>query len=467
MNTIERIEKIKNISNNLGNKISEKTITWKGNKENFSVFKIPIELALYNPKNGRIASIIKTLKSLNGDSLDDYSHEGQIAIGNHIWESNISRNKKTQSDLDKKGQLEPAIITKDGILIDGNRRVTILRKLGQKYVEALVLPVELEEDPIEIQRLEYSFQINVDEKVDYNPIEKYIKANDFFEQYSKTLNDTDKIIKELAELNGKNKSEIHDYLKIYRLFEEYLKFIEAENCFILLDKREDLFLTLRSSLKDFIDENGDSKGSSKPFQEYTDLDVADLKELCFDYIRSDFEGKEFRTIAKGNRENIIFGDKNIWKSFYNEHGKIIKDNYKPRTTSKDDEEYLNKLISEEYKYIKTHKQLFIDNLSIHYQLVINHKKRKATSKTLSQTTEKIKNLNLTKSFNNQEEVKAIQNLQGEVFENTKNNPALQLKMIETSLERIEMSYLNEENYDEITESIKRIYKLIVRLKEKT
>ena len=44
------------------------------------------------------------------------------------------------------------------------------------YFKAVVLDVTLEENPLEIEKLETSFQMGEDEKLGYNPTEKYLKA---------------------------------------------------------------------------------------------------------------------------------------------------------------------------------------------------------------------------------------------------------------------------------------------------
>jgi len=51
-------------------------------------------------------------------------------------------------------------------------------------------------------------------------------------------------------------------------------------------------------------------------------DVSDLKMVCFDYIRAQYEGKEFRSIAKPGRDSF-FCKENVWKTFFEEHNRLI------------------------------------------------------------------------------------------------------------------------------------------------
>ena len=62
----------------------------------------------------------------------------------------------------------------------------------------------------------------------------------------------------------------------------------------------------------------------KAFDGYTDDDVDDLRDIAFDYlrIRNKYDGKEFRNLADGQKENHFFGNKDIWDSFSSKHDEI-------------------------------------------------------------------------------------------------------------------------------------------------
>ena len=91
----------------------------------------------------------------------------------------------------KNGQQRYGIVTADGIIIDGNRRAMLLNrlfntheKLGFTYAQvehcryflAIILPDDAEER--DIQQLETIYQMGEDDKLDYNPIEKYLKCKE-------------------------------------------------------------------------------------------------------------------------------------------------------------------------------------------------------------------------------------------------------------------------------------------------
>lgn len=139
-------------------------------------------------------------------------------------------------------------------------------------------------------------------------IDKYAEINDF-------------IGKEIGKMMGETKTKIEDNLEIMTLMNEYLNYLEYDGIYTQLDKGEDQFSLLTKWLNTFYD-----VGSKKGIDGYDDTDVDDLKTIAFDFIRlretsgkGNYEGKEFRNLAEGNKDNHFFGDKEIWKNFSSKH----------------------------------------------------------------------------------------------------------------------------------------------------
>ncbi|HAJ72697.1 MAG TPA: hypothetical protein DCO68_11520, partial [Methylophilaceae bacterium] len=155
-----RILKIEEIINReKGNPFGMLEIPWQDTLQSMQVYKIPLAYLVYNKYNGRILSRTKSLEKQN-HSIDVETEEGKKQIEQLLWDSKEDRNKKTEKDLDDFGQKKVGIITRDGIIIDGNRRAMLLNRLGKvDYFKAVVLPVKLDENSIEIQKLETSFQM--------------------------------------------------------------------------------------------------------------------------------------------------------------------------------------------------------------------------------------------------------------------------------------------------------------------
>lgn len=327
-----RIQKIQEIvDRNKKDPFGKMEIPWMGKLDSMEVYLIPLDLLVYNKYNGRILSRTKSLER-QGQSIDPETPEGKVKIEKLLWDSNSGRNDKTLKNISEVGQQKVGIITKDGIIIDGNRRAMLLNKIQADpkypnrfdYFKAVVLPITVEENPIEIEKLETSFQMGEDEKLGYNATEKYIKAKEIYLRLTKLpeidpkeLDDV--AINKIADWMGESNSEIRKYLSTIVVMDDYLSYLEYDGIYTQLDDREDQFLSLQKWLNTFYD-----KESNKAFDGYTNLDVDDLRDIAFDHIRirKHYDGKIFRDIADGNKDKHFFGDKKIWDSFRDKHFEI-------------------------------------------------------------------------------------------------------------------------------------------------
>lgn len=306
---IEGLEKLKT-----GNPYKMDDIIYRGEKKLMPVFEIPLSLLVYNKYNGRILSMVKSFerqfRSLNAEVSDD-----KKIIEDFLWESKSDRNKTTMADLREYGQKKIGIVTKDGIIIDGNRRASILNKIAREdhkspiYFKAVILEDTLDDNPKEIMRLETSYQMGEDEKLDYNPIEKYLKCKD--------LKDIGFTEGEIAKMMGENESRIVEWLSIMTLMDNYLNDLGYQGIYTRLDKREGQFVDLNKYLNKY--ENGTALANWA----YKKSDISDLKAICFDYIRARYEGKEFRAIALPSKKESFFCNDKVWSKFRDEHFKNI------------------------------------------------------------------------------------------------------------------------------------------------
>ncbi|MBP6856550.1 MAG: hypothetical protein KBC42_00545 [Candidatus Pacebacteria bacterium] len=361
-------------------------IPWKDKLEPMSVYLIPLEYLVYNKYNGRILSRTKSLE-MQGYEIDAASKEGKVLIEKLLMDSNPSRNRQTLESINKIGQEKVGIITRDGIIIDGNRRAMLLNKSGKyDYFKTVVLDVTLEENPLEIEKLETTYQMGEDEKLGYKAIEKYLK--------SKLLHKRNISVDKIADWMGEDNSKIKEYLDVMNVMDEYLEYLGCKGIYTQLDEREDQFISLTRWLDTFYGES-----SSKGFDGYTDSDVDDLKIISFDYIRAIYEGKEFRNIGYGLRDNHFFGDRKIWESFRDFHFKkvdLIKDKESKIDFKSDNlEAYLKDRDSRYYQNTKNNEgESFLEeNIRIHKQQLQNKKSANEPSKLVSTASDALNAIN--------------------------------------------------------------------------
>lgn len=228
MNKETRIKKIAEILQ--GEPFGTQEIPWQNELEQMNVYKVPLEYLIYNKYNGRILSRTKSLERQNYQ-INPESPQGKALIEKLLWDTDVGRNQATQKNIEAYGQQKVGIITKDGVVIDGNRRVMLLNKIKKfDYFKTVILPVALEENPLAIEKLETIYQMGEDEKLSYNPIEKYLKT--------KGLKDRGISVEKIAEWMGETEDTIKKYLDVMEIMDEYLEFFEYDGIYTQLDKRE-------------------------------------------------------------------------------------------------------------------------------------------------------------------------------------------------------------------------------------
>ena len=292
----------------------------------FNVYRIPLIYLVPNILNDRITWKIREFEAESGRKLNIESDDDVQYLYDIILKEHPAENERTKADLAKNGQQIDGVITNEGIIIDGNRRATLLRvlfngeadKYGQnvedfRYFNTIVLPEDI--DSKEIMALETMLQIGADEKVGYNRICLYVKVDNLLQ-----AGYTYPQIKQYMGL--KSDKEVGDMKETFDLMVEYLEAIEKPNHFTLLDGLEDQFLNAKMVFKRL------DNGTYNAEWDYQPSDVADFKMLCYDYMRAKFEGKKFRDVLVGkpNKTNGVFIEKSVWDSFLQHHNEILDAN---------------------------------------------------------------------------------------------------------------------------------------------
>lgn len=311
MTNEERITGIENAPSS-GEK---KEILYDGKSQVLDVKLIPLEFLLYNPYNGRIGSLTKSYESNHAYQLKPENPDHANIIAQFLYDSAKGRNEKTIESLNDKGQQEIGIVTKDGVIIDGNRRAMLINRLYRNngkinFFKAVVLQDKLQDNPQQITLLETNYQMGVDSKVDYNPIEKYIRCNQLKNDYKMEIED-------IALLMAETPAKIQEWLNILSLMDEYLQYVGSTSIYTRLEKREGHFVDLTTYLKTL------NKGHVNSINwDYSSEDVRTLKQVYFDYIRLGIPVLRARVIAKPTLGYSFFAKREIWDDFLEQHNLI-------------------------------------------------------------------------------------------------------------------------------------------------
>ncbi len=295
-------------------------LRYKGETRTEKVYRIPLNFLIYNKYNGRIGSEVLSYEKQNGD-LNAENPDDKSLIEKFLYDSKEDRNQTTMKSLLDNGQQRYGIVSSDGKIIDGNRRAMLLNRLFHKHEElgfsyqqvekcqyflAIILPDDAQEK--DMQQLETIYQMGEDDKLDYNPIEKYLKCKEL-----KKLGFSEE---DIAGFMSEKTGKVKEWLRILELMEEYLQEYDYDGIYTRLEKTEGPFVDLAGYLDSYQKRGANVRNVD---WDYQDSDISDLKLVCFDYIRARYEGKEFRDIAKTGKEGSIFFFKNLWDDFLANH----------------------------------------------------------------------------------------------------------------------------------------------------
>ncbi len=235
--------------------------------ESYDVYEMPMYFFVHNWRNGRhFIEAQKELLSLNleKNKLDPVKYNELIE--KMLWDSKIDTNNVTKENLKKFSQQEPIIATKSGIIIDGNRRFMLLKRIWKEqklsFIEQKLKVIILKKDfsDNELNSLETKIQFRKEGKVDYDPINKKIKIFNMYEDLLNSKNLVNKneklkfhvspeILKEISDNTGESQSEIKKYLQIISFVKWFLDSKDASGYLNLFLNKDEQLKNLFASVK--------------------------------------------------------------------------------------------------------------------------------------------------------------------------------------------------------------------------
>ncbi|WP_020498965.1 hypothetical protein [Sciscionella marina] len=144
---------------------ARRTFKWRDQDVSWPEVQIPVTHALLNPRSHRIKPQVESVAARQRVIVDDpFGAEAQEVVAQIIQET--PGYKRIEAELLRDGQLEPGVMTSEGVLINANTRLVALRELGFSNIKVHVLPSDATE--AELTDLELSFQMRRDVKQDYS-----------------------------------------------------------------------------------------------------------------------------------------------------------------------------------------------------------------------------------------------------------------------------------------------------------
>lgn len=156
----------------------EEQLPWQDKQQSFPVVRLPLSAVLLSPFSHRIKSQLQSHPEQDTVESDPFSEQSQRILADLLRDT--GQFEALKKNLQEDGQIDPGVVTRDGVLVNANRRATALRDLGESYVEVAVLPGGA--TPQEIAELELALQVREDYKEEYSFTNTLLFVKDLVDQ---------------------------------------------------------------------------------------------------------------------------------------------------------------------------------------------------------------------------------------------------------------------------------------------
>jgi hypothetical protein len=219
-----------------------------GTKHILPFYKFPISLLAYNPNNGRLAMERLEWEETNKRKLDVFDSETNEIVRKLLLSLDKDKTDTLKADISAKSQMEPGVITHDGVVINGNRRMAVLELLHQEqptgkwqFLDAVRLGTDITEK--DLWKIEAGLQLSKDKIAEYHPVNELLKIKEGLQAGLS--------IDEVAQaMYGRTKDEVLVAQQRLELIDRFLEFWGQPNNYGLLKKfgLHEYFIDLQNNL---------------------------------------------------------------------------------------------------------------------------------------------------------------------------------------------------------------------------
>ncbi len=273
------------------------------------IWDVPVGLLRYRKDNGRISSDVLTYERFHG-KLDEKSETAQMIIRDSLLQKDPEKTEQLKRSIQHGGQDQPAIITCDGFLVNGNRRKLVIEMLhepGTAVMKVVILPGKDESGGpptlLEIEEIENRYQLQSEHKAEYSNFDRALSI-----RRKKELGmSLERQLKDDSTYAGLPEKEFKKAVKEYR--ESYLNPLVCIDTYLHYLKRDGLYNTIATGI-------GDREGRWQAFLDYYNSvykKITDEKQRAKLGIREDEIGKVEEVAFKIIRQREIPGLPGITK----------------------------------------------------------------------------------------------------------------------------------------------------------
>lgn len=255
-------------------------------------YMLPINLLQYNHSNGRFNLEIREYEDKIGRKLDTSDKE-DVKMLKSLLLQDQSEAEKLKNDLEQLGeQREVAVITHDGIVVNGNRRMATIEELHIKHPSrwSELWVVRLPEDISEkdLWKIEAGLQLSMEQVADYGPVNNLLMIK---EGKKAGLSDSEIA----ASMYGWTEKRVSIDLERLNLIDIFLQFFDQPNNYGLIKtfRLHEHFIDLQKGLVQKLKDSGESK-----------KDIMKKLEISFLFLRANIIKPELVNITHYDVRNI-------------------------------------------------------------------------------------------------------------------------------------------------------------------
>jgi hypothetical protein len=262
---------------------------------NLVVIEVPIDFPLYNVRSGRTHRAHSQYIDQHGLPEDFFidPEDSHVQGAQHQILLDMVDERGLAKDLLDKSQKDPIVLTYDGFIIDGNRRVAALKREGDvEYVTAIVLPEDATD--AEIYETEVELQMAAETKAPYNWIDEGLHIKYGVERLYEKKRPED-ALHTVAQRMAMSDEEVKFILDRLSVVDLYLEWLEQPGKYHLIPTErggaaEQAFRELADRMR------------QQQFQRMPQRQLRAIREACFAAIASGGGYKDVRRIADSMRK---------------------------------------------------------------------------------------------------------------------------------------------------------------------
>lgn len=319
---------------------------WKQINKVSQVYNLPIEFCFYRKDNGRIKSEVLSHEKEKGLIINEKDEKTQELLHGFLSKSDDKQNSQLKKYLQEEGQTEPAIITADGFLVNGNRRKMALSELYEttglpqfKKIKVCILPGTNQPErptPWSLALLENRLQARQEGKSEYSNMNKALTAKRYLTDNVKL----ETLLRDDPAFNSgdpkqfeKNKKIFESrYLKPLELMDQYLQYNNVPGNYQLVRDKWDVFeetyryIVLKLQDINFLIQNGfQEKDKSLLLQAAFNIIKLDKRSHQIEKRRTEIIRDVFRKFAKKEtkKDLLQLGSIDVGA----QHGEDVMDSY--------------------------------------------------------------------------------------------------------------------------------------------